>query len=187
MEMIVVIALFALLIGALTSFLIDMFRGTSRAGVRNTLQTEGLLISEEMMRVLRSTGQPGLSIQSDASGSAFGAVPLKTTTTTGQQVWDTELRFYFWRAAEGKLMRKLYPPIVPGVALDFRPETPPLLTPDQFTGLMADDGRLLSDKVTSFTIAEADGLISFELQMAQSVRNGPDETYSISRKLSFKS
>ncbi len=185
--MIVVIALFALLLGTLTSFLISMFRGTSRASVRNALQTEGLLISEELMKVLRSTGQPGLSIQSDASTTAFSAIPLKTTTTTGQQVWDRGLRFYWWRSADRRLMRKRYPPIIPGLVIDFRPESPPQLTPDQFSRLMADDGRLLSQQVTRFELQENEGLVTFRLELAKAVQNSSDETYSIVRKLNFKS
>lgn len=180
-------ALLALLLGTLTSFLISMFRGANQASVRNHLQTEGLLYSEEILKVLRSTGQPGLSLHVDPAGAAFAAVPLKTTTSTGQKVWDDNLKLYYWRSAEQTLMRKRCPPLPLSVVVAFRPESPPQLDPSQFAALTTNDGRLLSDKVTNFEISESEAFVRFRLDLRQAVPNGRDETYSVIRKLSFKS
>lgn len=186
-ELLVVVGLLGLLISLALSFMLSMFRDSGRAIVRHGLQTRGLLLCEELLKALRSTGEPGLTLHDDEEWTGFSVIGLSTVTTTGQQVWNDELTLYGWNKQWQRMEKHQCPPLPAGFPLRFAPDRPPRLQPDQFVSLFATEGRLLCDKVTRFEIVQSDGLVSFDLELREDIGTGSSERFFIQRELSFKS
>lgn len=184
-ETIVSFGLLGLLLLLALGFLVSMFKSYGQASVRHQLQTSGILLSERLVKELRTTGEPGLTLYQDEDRSAFYLIPLETVTTTGQQVWDDHGVLYYWTRANQTLSTSETLPT--GVDLGFAPDSPPRPTPEQFLSLMDQPGRLLSEHVTLFEIVKTESLLTLDLGLEQSVSGGPTERYSVRRELSFKS
>lgn len=146
-EVLIASTLMALLFGVVSM----AFGPTLRATGRSLLQAELQQQVDTALRFVESdvkrTVGGGIGLlppdpDKPQQPVALGVVRLEGVASDGRQVWETQAVVYIWDRAQGRLLRRLYPPEPPaGLDVPFSPEHPVQLSHEALLPIASDPGR----------------------------------------------
>lgn len=192
-EMLVGLAVFALLTTVLAMFLLAVSRGSARSSVRSTLQSQALVVLSHLASDLERATPQTLWIVEATPGApaAAGMILMKDMSPMGSVEWEEELVVYGW-FPEGRLVRRTWPPPPPDLDLTLSPSAPPSPTPEDLLSVVRENGgptRLLARDLDSFSLSKTgDGsLVVCELGFRRKAVSGDRvEEYSLRRTFQLR-
>lgn len=122
-------SLLTMVMGLVLSFLIPTFRNSSRGGLRVEMQQQASIAMERLVIDLEHGAPASVSILPEPTGtdevSGVAVQPVEGYTSSGAQVWETQLVVYYWLPKTRTLKREIWnnglKPPLPVTLLDYHP------------------------------------------------------------------
>lgn len=122
-------ALMTMVMGLVLSFLIPTFRNSSRGGLRVEMQQQASIALERLVIDLEHGAPASVSILPAPTGtdevSGVAVQRMEGYTSSGAQLWETQLIVYYWLPKTQTLKREIWnngmKPSLPVTLLDYHP------------------------------------------------------------------
>ncbi|MBN9414225.1 MAG: type II secretion system protein [Candidatus Eremiobacteraeota bacterium] len=121
--------LLTMVMGLALSFLIPTFRNSSRGGLRVEMQQQASIALERLVIDLEHGAPASVSILPAPTGtdevSGVAVQRMEGYTSSGSQLWEMQLIFYYWLPKTGTLKREIWKngmnPSLSVTLLDYHP------------------------------------------------------------------
>ena len=121
--------LLTMVMGLVLSFLIPTFRNSSRGGLRVEMQQQASIALERLVIDLEHGAPASVSLLPAPTGteevSGVAVQRMEGYTSSGSQLWETQLIFYYWLPKTGTLKREIWKngmnPSLSVTLLDYHP------------------------------------------------------------------
>lgn len=121
--------LLTMVMGLVLSFLVPTFRNSSRGGLRVEMQQQASISMERLVIDLEHGAPASVSILPAPAGSnevsGVAVQRMEGYTSSGSQLWETQLIVYYWLPKTQTLKREIWnngmKPALPVTLLDYHP------------------------------------------------------------------